>query len=344
MNRRFVLLGILWVAKYTGMFALSRRLMANRLRILCYHGASLSDEHEFRPSMFMTPARFRQRMEYLQRAKYSVIPLEEALHLLVEGKLPKDATTITIDDGWYGTYAIMMPILQSFRFPATLYLSTYYMEKETPVLNVALAYVLWKTRKKALYLNAVAPRAEGVLDLSTPTGRDAAGAQLLAVASELDGARDRDAFLHRVCDVLDVDTEIFTQVRALCFMNEKEAAQLSAAGIDIQLHTHRHAFVGLDKDGIAREIEDNRLSASPLTSSTLVHFCYPSGQYSREQIATLRELGIESATTCEPGLCAPEMSTYELPRFLDSNLVDQLKFEAEMSGFLELVRTLRPFR
>jgi hypothetical protein len=38
------------------------------------------------------------------------------------------------------------------------------------------------------------------------------------------------------------------------------------------------------------------------------------------------------------------MSTYELPRFLDSNLVDQLKFEAEMSGFLELVRTLRPFR
>ena len=37
-----------------------------RLLILCYHGVSLQDEHEWNPELFVTPAFLRRRFEILR--------------------------------------------------------------------------------------------------------------------------------------------------------------------------------------------------------------------------------------------------------------------------------------
>ena len=52
-------------SKALGLFYLSRRLTKNGLRILCYHGFALTDESEFRPGLFLRPAEFERRMQFL---------------------------------------------------------------------------------------------------------------------------------------------------------------------------------------------------------------------------------------------------------------------------------------
>jgi hypothetical protein len=52
----------------------------------------------------------------------------------------------------------------------------------------------------------------------------------------------------------------------------------------------------------------------------------------------LEEAQVESATTCDPGMNRRGDSLLTLRRFLDSSETSQLEFEAELSGFSELLR------
>jgi hypothetical protein len=55
----------------------------------------------------------------------------------------------------------------------------------------------------------------------------------------------------------------------------------------------------------------------------------------------LTNLYIVSATTCEPGLNFRHTPRLALHRFLDGEDIDQIQFEAEMSGLNELLRRAR---
>ena len=129
--KKKLLISFLRIARCLGFFTLSRLLTQRYLRILCYHGASLRDEHKFRSGLFIRPEVFSSRMALLAEREYPVLSLSEALTSLDRDALPPCATVITIDDGWSGTCLKMAPILKDHDFPATLYLSTYYMDKQT---------------------------------------------------------------------------------------------------------------------------------------------------------------------------------------------------------------------
>jgi peptidoglycan/xylan/chitin deacetylase (PgdA/CDA1 family) len=313
-------------------------LTADRLRILCYHGVALDDESEFQPMLFMRAATFADRLDRLLRTGHPVLPLGEALDRLRQGTLPRAAVVITIDDGWYGTLREMAPALAHHALPATLYLATYYVEKQTQVFNVAAAYALWQARSRTLDLAAVDPGLGGRCDLSDPASRSLALDALRKWADGLESASERQALLERLYGVLGLDVERVRRQRMFTFMSPAEAATLPAQGVDLQLHTHRHRFPGRDPAALADEIESNRASLGRVAAGPFRHLCYPSGEYDREAFPQLAALGIASATTTLPGMNDSETSPLELRRFLDSETCSAIRFEAEVSGFLELVR------
>jgi hypothetical protein len=55
----------------------------------------------------------------------------------------------------------------------------------------------------------------------------------------------------------------------------------------------------------------------------------------------LTSLGIDSAVTCEPGFNYRQTSKLALKRFLDGAHIPQIEFEAELSGFNELIRPIK---
>ena len=126
-----------------GGFALSQALTGTTsLRILCYHGISLADEHEFQPSC--SCGGFPQAPGIPTGGNaHPVLGLGEALALLEAGRLPPRAVVITFDDGWVGT-ATAAPALQEFSFPSTLCVTTRDVLEQVPVFDVLRCHLLWK--------------------------------------------------------------------------------------------------------------------------------------------------------------------------------------------------------
>ncbi len=330
----------LYLARILGLFSLAGRLTSGDLRILCYHGAALADEYKFRPGLFITEATFRRRLQILAAGNYPVLSLGEALRHLDEGSLPARATVITIDDGWYGTYSIMGPALREAQLPATLYIATYYLEKCTQVFNVAAGYILWRSAPQTLDLNTVDSGLQGVFDLARGEAREQA-VKVLEAWGDTREAADRQRLLEALCQVVGVNWVEIETTRQLQFMTSAEAQRLGAQGVSLQLHTHRHRFPR-ERSLAEQEISDNRRSLARLSAEPAVHFCYPSGQYSPEQIPWLKELGVRSGVTTKRGLARSSSDRFTLPRLLDFETMTELEFEAEISGFNDLLHRMLP--
>ena len=330
---------LLHVLRLLGLFKLSRWLTRNQLRILCYHGISFQDEHEFNAGVFMRRETFSRRMQLIKKLGLPVMGLEEAVQKLSTGQLPSLTTVITIDDGWYGTYVHMHPVLRELELPATLYVATAFVESNLQVYNVAIGYVLWRNRDKVLSAGSV--RADALskdFDLSIVAQRRKAERELVRFGFGYSDFVERQALWREVCEALNENWEEIERDRRLAFVNKEELQQMMEEGLDIQLHTHGHRFPSDDRDEAKREIVSNREYLNALAPGEYRHFCYPSGQYKVEQIDDLRALNVVSATTTKGGLNRYGTSVHELRRLIDSDKTSDLEFEARISGVLELLQ------
>ena len=328
------------LGKGLGFFHLARRLTRDALRILCYHGFSLADESQFRPRLFMEVATFRKRLEYLSRKGFSVLSLDEALDCLDSGTLPPHSTVITIDDGFYSVYLHAAALLREFSFPATLYFATYDSPREQPVFRLAVQYMFWKTKKEHLNLHGLFDGRDEKLFLEAGAEKDRTMWEIIQHGETQRNEEQRQSLAEELGRRLGLDYHDMVTKRLLGLMNPQEIQQIAAAGIDVQLHTHRHNFPE-DEAMATREIQDNRNALLPLVKNSLRHFCYPSGIWSKKHWPWLEAVGIRSATTCEPGFNYRDTPRLGLKRFLDGEHIMPIEFEAEMTGFSELLRRAR---
>ena len=149
---RNVKLALLFTCRSLGLFHIMGWATRHRLRILCYHGFSLSDEAAFRPKLFISAERFERRLQSLQRYRMRVIPLDEAIDRLYARSLPDRSTVITIDDGFHSFYELAVPCLKRHGFPAIVYVTTYYVHKAAPIFRLVVQYMFWKTKRKSITL------------------------------------------------------------------------------------------------------------------------------------------------------------------------------------------------
>ena len=94
------------------------------------------------PLLFVSPAIFERQMRYLNENGYNVISLDE----LVEGiksarRFSHKTVVITIDDGHKSVYTDAYPILKTYGFPATVFLSA-------NIIGSSPAYLTWEQVKQ----------------------------------------------------------------------------------------------------------------------------------------------------------------------------------------------------
>jgi len=307
------------------------RWRRQRLLILAYHGISLSDEHLFNGSQFISEELFRNRLELLKKTRCAVLPLGEAVERLYRNDLPDRAVAITFDDGTSDFYRRAFPLIQEFGVPVTLYLTTFYSLYQRPVFDLMCAYLLWKGRRNVLELKKLTGQ-DLKIDLGSNESRTAALSQIHAFAQgQKLSADEKDAFAAALAAQLDVDYDALLEQRMMHNLTPNEVSQLAAGGIDVQLHTHRHR-TPMDRQLFLREIEDNRKSIQEMTGTNPTHFCYPSGVYDLKFLPWLREAGVVSATTCESGFASRSSNELLLPRFLDNATLSPIEFESWLTG------------
>jgi len=331
---------VLHVARALGLFRLARWMTRDANRVLCYHGFNMVDEGRFRPSMYMPPELFAARLDFLRRHGFPVLTLSDAEAQTRAGVAPPCTTVITIDDGWYSTYAQALPLLRERHMPATIYVTSYYMDKQTPVYGMCVAYLFWKSRARPVDLSALGvPGLEQARDVDPGDGESVATFvdTLIAHGEDACDQAGRERLLAALAQALEVDLQAVVNARLLGLVTADELAEMKAAGWDVQLHTHRHRLP-VDMAGASREIADNRARLERIAGRPLGHFCYPSGDWLPAHLAVLRGCGIESATTCDPGLVYRSTERLAMPRIMDTPNMAAIEFEAEMYGFADILR------
>ncbi|HIO13673.1 MAG TPA: hypothetical protein EYN15_00570 [Chromatiales bacterium] len=329
----------LQILKLTGGFSLARSLSKQKLRILCYHGIALDDEHRFKPALFMSTERFHQRMQTIADQHYPVLSLGDALQRLDNHTLPDNAVVLTIDDGWVGTHRYALPILEQFGFPATIYITTYYANYGEPVFNLMVRYLFWKTRTTQLDLSSLDPQLSGDFDLTITTEREKAANLIITMGKHHYKAPQQTRLARRCASALGIDIEPLIKQRLLQLMTREEVRDADARGFDIQLHTHRHLPLSEAGIDVSREIRDNRrILQDWLPGKQFDQLCYPGG-FHREGIwDTLREDEVAAATTCEGGLNTATTEKMALKRYLDEDDRPQLTFESDLCGMSAWLR------
>lgn len=324
-----------------GGFTLARRAMRGHLRILAYHGIWTTPGLQFGDRLFISPEQFERRMTWLKHSAYRVIPLDQAVDALSRDRLPANAVVITIDDGWRSTYTHMLPVLHDLGLPATIYVTTWYVDNRAPVINVALNYVLQRATVPGFTWRQ--PEiGECRVALGDAESRDDAASLLYQHLEKIHPLEQRARAFEEICRLAEVPIQPWWNSGQFHLMTRQEIGNAFAQGFDIQLHTHTHQHVDVNTHELANQLSRNRAVLSEICNGErLAHFCYPSGVVDPGAVAILSESGVKSATTCEAGLNAPASNPYALRRFLDGRSVTEAEFEAYLSGTLEIVDIAR---
>jgi peptidoglycan/xylan/chitin deacetylase (PgdA/CDA1 family) len=318
----------------------------SQVLILCYHSLALDEENLWRPANFLTPDRLRERFEMLRQGGYTVLNLGDALDRLHRNDLPPRSVVLTFDDGTYDFYKLTFPLLKEYGFPATVYQTTYYCSYRMPIFPLICSYMLWKKRDAVL----TAAPAIGIpsdIPLGSADDRQLATGQILAFANSKQlSTAQKNELAADVSTRLGVNYDDLLRQRVLQLMTPAEITELAAAGIDFELHTHRHRMPR-DHALLEREIRDNREAIEAMTKNRPMHFCYPSGDYDQMLLPWLIEQGVVSATTCDPGLASVRSNSLLLPRFIDTTGKTAIEFESWLTGvgaMLSIGATATTFR
>lgn len=99
---------------------------ADHAVVLLYHHVD-ADTPE---STSVSPQTFERHLQYLWDNNFFVLPLEEILDAIANGKsLPDNTVAITFDDAYESVHRVAWPALQERRWPFTVFVSTQYVDR-----------------------------------------------------------------------------------------------------------------------------------------------------------------------------------------------------------------------
>jgi peptidoglycan/xylan/chitin deacetylase (PgdA/CDA1 family) len=299
----------------------------------------------FNGKLFCTGQHVRGRLQWLKQAGFSPLTLGEAVDAIKNGasdvKLP---IVITVDDGWYSSKAdIIEPALAS-GFPVTLYVATEVLQNASPVIDVAVNYIIWRAHRTSIVIRGLGSPVDGPYDLSDSAARNALASRAIewiSTVKAIPGAAGKA--MESFSQALGLSSEeLALHSRRFHYMTAAELHAVAQQGCAVELHGHGHFYPMGRPDLLRADIEQCRNILVSLGFATPRHYCFPSGEHDGHAAAVLQALQIDSGTTCSPALVRTggRVSTAYLPRYLDGGNVSMLEFQAMVSGFDHVLRHL----
>lgn len=276
-----------------------------------------------------TAVEFAAQMDLL-KATCNVLSLAEGVRRLQDGSLPVRAVCITFDDGYANNLEIAAPILKERSLPATIFVSTGFIEGGCMWNDIVIEAV----RSAASPLD-LTDLGLGAFELSDATSRVKAFGAILPALKYL----APDERLLRAQTIADRASAV---IPAHPMMNEKQLRELSDYGIVIGAHTVHHPILkAVDPSVSYQEIASSKATLEHITGDQVTLFAYPNGRPGRDYDAThvdqVRRCGFEAAVSTSWGAAGRSADPYQLPRMLP--------WERSAFGFsLRLLRTYREQR
>lgn len=282
-----------------------RRISRGRVCVISYHRVleSLDPLLESEPDV----KTFRWQMELLAEC-FNVMPLHDAVVALGKESMPPRAVCITFDDGYRSTYDLALPILKELNLPATVFVSSGYLDEGN----------MWNDR----IIEAVRRLPDGRLDL-----RD-----VNLGVHPLDTSDDKKRLIHRLTSdskylppharlgaALKLESMACGLVPRELMLTREMVLALSRQGIEIGAHTITHPILTSIGDESARyEIEAGKRELEDITGKPVRLFAYPNGKpnmdFDERHVLMAKEAGFTAAFTTAAGAATCNDDTYRIPR------------------------------
>lgn len=330
------------VYRLMALIRLPRFLLARSrpgVRIVMYHGVcsgAKADAPFGGRGKHVPAAIFRQEMAWVRRhmQPLSVDELVEAL--AGRTAFPRCGVVITLDDGYRNNFEVALPVLQEYRIPAAVYITTSLVEGEP----------LWVDRLDAALEALAANRVEvpvaggGVESLAydAPAAREHTARELRRRGKRLAGG-ERDDLVSAVVAQAGRDLAaeapesrpLDTQA-----LSPDMVARLPEVGVTVGAHGVRHEVLArCPPDLLRREVEGSRSRLEKWCGGAVRHFAYPNGgpeDHDARCESVLKEAGFRSALLTVRGVVRWGHSPFHLPRFPADGGEGVPELAADLSG------------
>jgi len=271
---------------------MARWLSRRTPKILMYHRFSEQPQpgHVHR-------AAFENQLAYLN-THFRVLRLDQALDAMSDpmGRLD-NIVVITVDDGYRDFYEIAYPSLKQSRTPATLFLTTHFVDGKLWLWPDRIRYILQQSRQlPAPDLPGYSYRGDLRLDAHA---RERLWFQITSYLLSIDES-DKLAWLDDFASRQGVDVPE-APVGECAAVDWTQVGEMMDGNIEMGAHSRTHPSLGrITGEQLAYEILGSVEDIERNTGRRPVSFCYPNGQPGdyTEQVKTLvKQAGCKGAVT-----------------------------------------------
>lgn len=307
-----------------GLFPFAKFLTRDSPKILMYHRFGVANSERRLGSKT-----FENQLKILKR-EFRVLSLK---HLVQEiksnGKSHPNTVSITIDDGYSDFYAYAFPLLQKHGLPATLFVTTNFIDGKMWQWPDLIEYTLSRTERVNVSCSIHGNKREWWL--GTARARFDAWNGISDYCLTLK-EEDRLKLLTNMAEQLKVNVpdKPVDDYKALSWV---ELREMHEKGIEIGSHTCTHARLTLASLGELRnELALSKSRIESMLSESVFSFCYPYGRaedFNEEIVGLVRDAGYKTAVTAYHDPTEP-VDFYRLGRYGVG--VDSFEFKKKVYG------------
>ncbi|WP_024461930.1 polysaccharide deacetylase family protein [Marinimicrobium sp. LS-A18] len=247
-----------------GVLSLSRTLHRYRPIILMYHRVL---DNEFIPGV--TPEIFELQLRYLKK-HFNIISMNQLVFDIAHNKVQPYSVAITFDDGHQDFYDNAWPLLRNYSVPASLYVTTGFIDKQCWLWPDYLRHILMNTDAEGVRIPNV-----GILPINPDqllNTWSAIGDYCLKLNSE-----DRWPFLRELSVDLGINRESNPEP-PFAPLTWDQLRSMHKEGLDVGSHTVSHPILSrLEKDKLRTELVQSSIRIEKELGARPTGICYPNG-------------------------------------------------------------------
>jgi peptidoglycan/xylan/chitin deacetylase (PgdA/CDA1 family) len=258
---------------------------------------------------------FRAHLEHL-RSHFTVVPLQTLIDHYLRGQaLPPNPAVVTMDDGYRSNYALAYPLLRQFQIPATIFLTTDFVDGKR---------YQWTDRVEYAVGHAAPQRLSALLGEAAPAGdsRDYRGRALTQLKQGLKQIPQerRAAQVDAIEERLGCSLRAATDVPAIYQpLDWPEVLEMRGDGlVSFGNHTVSHFILArCTPDVVRHQVQAAKHIIEERVGLPCPLFCYPNGgpgDFDERTNAIVREAGHVCALTTVAGLNGSRSDVFRLKR------------------------------